>query len=132
MGISVSKLCCPACCGVFRALRENHENHETQELLPYLLNQPLGGHTVPYPVQLPDWLPDHITEDMLALFRPRLMEALEFLVYKPQSAPQLPFPGAVHRSQQSSSNISVSSTNAEVPSRPGVLNAFNREAGKRS
>jgi hypothetical protein len=87
-----------------------------------LLADSPGCHAVPYPVQLPDWLPETVIEDMLTFFRPLLVQTLDFMMQK--QVPHVPITSRVHRSQQSNSNISVGSTNAEVVSRPEMAQDF--------
>ena len=79
-GIRVSKLCCPACSRLFHCLLQIYEQEHETENPPKILTQALASHAVPYPVQLPQWLPDKVVDDMVTFFRPLLAEALEFLV----------------------------------------------------
>ena len=111
----MSKQCCPACSRLFHCLMEIYDKEHQTEDRPKILTQALASHAVPYPIQLPQWLPDGVVKGMIDFFRPLLVEALELLAYPPPGAgaPAIPT-GKVHRSQKSSSNISVSSSNAEV------------------
>ena len=124
-GIRVSKLCCPPCSRLFHCLLQIYEQEHETENPPKILTQALASHAVPYPVQLPQWLPDKVVDDMVTFFRPLLAEALEFLVSHPPNTPVIPR-GKVHRSQQSRSNISVGSSNAEVTSTPDMAERFTR------
>jgi hypothetical protein len=60
---------------------------------------------------------------MVTFFRPLLAEALQSLVFPPGDAPAMS-PGKVHHSQQSLSNLSVGSSNAEVTSTSEILDRF--------
>ena len=120
----MSKLCCPACSRLFHCLLQIYEEqHENDKRRPKILTQALASHTVPYPVQLPQWLPGDVVERMVTYFRPLLAEALQSLLSPPGDAPVIP-PGKVHRSQQSLSSISVGSSNAEVTSTSEVPDRF--------
>lgn len=113
-GIRVSKLCCPACSKLFHCLLQAYEEqHEDDNYWPKILTQALAAHTVPYPVQLPQWLPGDVVKHMVTFFMPLLADALQLLVSPPGDAPVIS-PGKVHRSQQSLSNLSVGSSNTEV------------------
>jgi hypothetical protein len=70
---------------------------------------PYGHHHVPYPVELPNWLPEQVINNMLDFFRPILVDLLNSM----EDAAPIMFPGKVHRSQESESNISAASTNAD-------------------
>jgi hypothetical protein len=122
----VSKLCCPACSRLFHCLLQIYDKKHEKEDRPKILTQALASHAVPYPVQLPQWLPDDVVKSMVSFFRPLLVEALEFLAYPLVTAPVISPSGKVHRSQQSRSNISVGSSNAEVTSAPDIAERFTR------
>jgi hypothetical protein len=124
----VSKLCCPACCKLFQSLLKAifHDNEQLELQPPAILTQFHGCHSVPYPVKLPKWLPEDVNKVMVAFFMPVLVDALEGLMH--ESPPAHPVPaGKVHRSQQSNSNISIDSSNAEVTYNPVLVDQFNAQ-----
>lgn len=122
-GQMVSKLCCPACCRLFRAIKDCWHPPA-----PKMLTQFHGGHSVPYVVELPKWLPQDVVKNMSNFFTPVLMDALEFLSCPPPV--RLPLGDKVHHSQQSASGISIGSSNAEVMSSPKMFQRFNAELDK--
>ena len=124
-GIRVSKLCCPACSRLFHCLLQKYKkSHGDDKHWPKILTQALLSHTVPYPVQLPEWLPGDVIQCMINFFRPLLAEALQSLVSPSGGGAPVISPGRVHRSQQSLSGISVGSSNAEVTSTSEVPDRF--------
>ena len=80
-GIRVSKQCCPACARLFHCLLGVYDKKDDREDWPKIVTQALASHAVPYPVQLPQWLPDNIVDGMVTSFRPHLMQALDLLAY---------------------------------------------------
>jgi hypothetical protein len=124
-GIRVSTICCPACSRLFHHLLydEEHDNKDQ----PKILTQALASHSVPYPVQLPQWLPDNIVSSMVTSFRPLLVHELELLAYPGiHSSTPLSPTDKVHRSQQSQSNIRVGRSNAEATSTSEMTERFTR------
>lgn len=122
-GLMVSKLCCPACCRLFRTIKDCW-----QATAPKMLTQFHGCHSVPYVVELPKWLPQDVVKNMGNFFTPVLMDALAFLACPPPA--RLPLVDKVHHSQQSASGISVSSSNAEVMPSLKMLQRLNAELDK--
>ena len=98
-GIMVSKLCCPACWRLFRILSESDT--------PSTLFTVRGYHSVPYPVEVPAWLPEEVINKLIKFFQPILVDLLnsmdvgDFHAYEKFKK--------VHRSQESESNISETS-----------------------
>jgi len=90
----VSKLCCPGCWRLFRILSESD---------PSTLFTVRGYHSVPYPVEVPAWLPEEVLSKLIKFFQPILVNLLNsmdighFHAYEKFK---------VHRSQESESNIS--------------------------
>jgi hypothetical protein len=94
----ISKLCCPACWRLFRLL--------TKSSTLSTLFTVRGYHSVPYPVELPVWLPEEVVNELIEFFRPILVDLLKSMdighyVYEEFKK--------VHRSQESESNLSENS-----------------------
>ena len=119
----MSKQCCPACARLFHCLLGVYDKKDDCEDWPKILTQAFASHAMPYPVRLPQWLPDNIIDGMVTSFRPHLMQALDLLAYLAHDIPKLPT-NKVHHSQQSQSNISVGSSNAEVISTAEMMGRF--------
>jgi hypothetical protein len=71
---------------------------------------PLGYHHVPYPVELPSWLPQPVMDEMLQFFRPILVDLLNTM----ESVVLFAYQGKAHNSQESELNISTASTTHPV------------------
>jgi hypothetical protein len=95
---------------ILQIYREEHNNEDQ----PKILTQALASHAVPYPIQLSQWLPDNIVSSMVTSFSPLFVHNLELLAYPAIDSTPLSPTNKVHHSQQSQSNISVGSSNAEV------------------
>ena len=95
----VSKLCCPGCWRLFRILSESDT--------PSTLFTVRGYHSVPYPVEMPAWLPEEVISKLIKFFQPILVNLLNsmdighFHAYEKFKK--------VHRSQESELNISETS-----------------------
>jgi len=96
--ISVSKLCCPVCWKLLAILGQENEN-------PLSVR---GCHSTIYPVTLPQWLPDHVVEQMDKEFRTHLGEELSIML---RAAGRK---RAGHAPHESESNISVASSSHKV------------------
>jgi len=106
--ISVSRLCCPVCWELLNIIW-NNSGDETR-----LVSFP-GCHSIIYPVELPEWLPDRIVKQMTRLFQDRLRVELMSMVRASGEDSEESAASTTqrkqHTSHQSESNISVASTN---------------------
>ncbi len=55
----MSKLCCPVCWELLRTLNQDGRHNLIAR----------GCHSTIYPVALPEWIPDHVHQDMVRKFR---------------------------------------------------------------
>ena len=67
--VAVCKLCCPTCMELFHVLRNGVQIQENLWVR--------GHHSTVFPVELPDWLPADVLQDMVLRYRQHLSEALQ-------------------------------------------------------
>ena len=67
--VAVCKLCCPTCMELFHVLRNGVQIQENLWVR--------GHHSTVFLVELPDWLPADVLQDMVLWYRQHLSEALQ-------------------------------------------------------
>jgi hypothetical protein len=104
--ISVSRLCCPVCWELLNIILNDSDDE------PRLVSFP-GCHPIIYPVELPEWLPQHIVTKMTDLFKDHLRTELTSMLKGAEDGARTT-QRKQHTSHQSESNISVASTNRNI------------------